>query len=353
MRIVHAASGREWRGGQRQTWLLARELQRAGVEQLLVTKRDSELARRAKADGVPVREVSWSAGLDPRAWWALREEARGTPSILHAHDGHAVTLARWSATSASPWIATRRNSSPLRDPAGWRSAVRVVAISQAVRRQLIDDGIPDARIVVVPSGIDATAARTAPREDLRAWAGTPVGGELVVTVAAATHEKGLGDALLACALLVEDGRDLRWVVVGDGPEREEFRRLAGFAGIEGRFVLPGRHPDPLRLIRDADLFVLPSLSEGLGTSVLDAMVLDVPVVASDAGGLPELAGNGAGLVVPAGNAKALAEAIARMLDDQELRKRSIEGGHRVVERYSAAAMAAGMRSVYDSVRANR
>ena len=87
MRIIHVASGREWRGGQRQTWLLARELQRAGVDQLLVTRRGSELARRATADGVPVREVAWWMGVDPRAWWAVRQEARRTPSILHAHDG--------------------------------------------------------------------------------------------------------------------------------------------------------------------------------------------------------------------------------------------------------------------------
>jgi glycosyltransferase involved in cell wall biosynthesis len=352
MRIVHVASGREWRGGQKQTWLLARELQRAGVEQLLITRRDSELARRAKADGVPVREVRWTMGIDPRAWWAVRAEARRAPSILHAHDGHAVTVARWAATPKSPWIATRRNSTPLRDPAGWRSAARVVAISEAIRRQLMSDGVPDERIVVVPSGIDLAATRAVAREDLRKWAGIPSGGAVIVTVAAATVEKGLDTIDGAIQTLLGEGRDVRWVFIGDGPERG-YHRSFGEQWFPDRLVLPGHHPDPIRLLRDADLFVLPSLSEGLGTSVLDAMALDVPVVTSDAGGLPELVGVGAGLVVPAGNSEALAAAVGRMLDDPELRKRSVEGGRRVVDRFSVAAMAAGVRSVYDSVAANR
>ena len=109
----------------------------------------------------------------------------------------------------------------------------------------------------------------------------------------------------------------------------------------------------LGTIRGADLFVLPSLSEGLGTSVLDAMALDIPVIASDTGGLTELVGDGAGLLVPPGDAAALADAVARMLDDGELRQRAIAGGRARVERYTVRRMAEGMRSVYDSVNATR
>jgi len=351
-RIVHVASGREWRGGQKQTWLLTRELQRAGVDQVLVTRRDSELALRTRADGVPVREVGWDLGIDPRAWWAVRQEAARAPAILHAHDGHAVTVARWASDPRTPWIATRRNASPLGSPEGWRGAARVVAISQAVRRQLQHDGISEAQIAVVPSGVDSTALRAMPRDDLRRWAGVPPGGVLIVTVAAATAEKGLDQIDRAARILLKGGRDLRWVLIGEGPERGH-PRWAGEASFSGRIFLPGHHPEPARLLRDADLFVLPSLSEGLGTSVLDAMALDIPVVTSDAGGLPELVGADAGIVVPAGDGEALAMGIGRMLDDPALRQRSIEGGRRTVERYSVAVMAAGMRSVYDSIAATR
>jgi glycosyltransferase involved in cell wall biosynthesis len=159
--------------------------------------------------------------------------------------------------------------------------------------------------------------------------------------------------MVAAAHLLREGRDWHGVFIGDGPERAGLQQAAGEPGFQGRIHFPGSHPDPIRLLRDADLFVLPSLSEGLGTSVLDAMALDLPVIASDAGGLPELIGSEAGLVVPAADGEALAGAIGRLLDDPELRRRSVEGGRRTVERYSAAGMASGVRQVYDSISANR
>ena len=351
-RIIHVASGREWRGGQRQTWLLARELQRAGVDQVLVTRRGSELARRALGDGVPVREVAWDLGLDPRAWWAVRREAARGAALLHAHDGHAVSIARWAAGAHTPWIATRRNVTPLRRPAGWRSAARVVAISNAVRSQLLRDGIGHDRVVVVHSGIDLEATRATPHEDLRAWAGLPNGGALVVTIAAVTAEKGLDLLPVTVKELVKD-HDLRWVVVGEGPLRADLKHLADDWDLTDRLVLPGHHPDPVRLLRGADLFVLPSVSEGLGTSVLDALALEIPVVATRSGGVEEILQNGAGLLTPVGDAHGLAQAVARMLDDADLRRRAGEAARATVGRFSAAAMAAGMRSVYDSIDATR
>jgi glycosyltransferase involved in cell wall biosynthesis len=350
MRIIHVASGREWRGGQKQTWLLARELQRAGVDQLLVTKRDSELARRAKADGVPVRGVAWTMGIDPRAWWAVRAEAGRGPAILHAHDGHAVTIARWVSSARTPWIATRRNATPLGNFSGWNSATRVVAISRAVAAQLRKDGIRAERISVVPSGIDVDAVRGAQREEIRTWAGLPSGGSVIATVAAIEESKGFD---LIPEVIGRLGKRLPfwWVAIGEGELRSWLQPMWPKGS---PFVLPGHHPEPVRLLKSADLFVSASESEGLGTSVLDALALDVPVVSTAAGGVVELLeGDPAQLVPVEDNGDAMADAIVRMLQDPALRARCIEAGRRTVERYTVGAMAAGMRSVYDSVSANR
>ena len=351
-RIIHVASGREWRGGQRQTWLLVRELQALGAEQILVTQRGSELARRAKTAEVPVREVSWTIGIDPRAWWAVRGEVGRGPAILHAHDGHAVTIARWASNAHTPWIATRRNATALHDPASWRSAARVVAISHAVREQLLRDGVEARRIMVVPSGIDLEATRATPHEDLRAWARIPNGGALIVTVAAVDAEKGFDTIPRALAVLLP-ARDVRWIVIGEGPLRTTLQAAARAQGISDRFVLPGHHLDPVQLLRGADLFVSASRSEGLGTSVLDALSLDVPVVATRSGGTVELLEGDPAQLVPVDDASALATAIGRMLDQPTLRQRCVTAGRATVARYTAQAMAAGMRAVYDSVDANR
>src|SRR4026207_1911096 len=92
MRILQVDSGREWRGGQNQVRLLCRELaQNADVEQILVTKQDSELARRAAAAGVTVLGTAWEIGLDPRAWWHLRRTISSfQPDVIHVHDSPAL-----------------------------------------------------------------------------------------------------------------------------------------------------------------------------------------------------------------------------------------------------------------------
>jgi glycosyltransferase involved in cell wall biosynthesis len=228
----------------------------------------------------------------------------------------------------------------------------VVAISSAVRDQLRRDGIAEERLAVVPSGIDLEAIRGAPHEHLRAWAGIPNGGALVVTVAALTAEKGLLTLVAAFAMLLKE-RDIRWVVIGDGPLRSVMESFAADPAFKGRLAFPGFHPEPTRLLRDADLFVLPSRSEGLGTSVLDAMALELPVVATDVGGLPELLAGDAGLLVPVDEPRALATAVGRLLDDGALRAKCLAAGRATAARYTARGMAAGMQTVYASVDANR
>ena len=106
IRVLHLASGREWRGGERQVWFLMRELARHPVDQALLTCRGSELASRVRATGARVIEVDWGMGLDPRALYGIICERRASPALVHAHDGHALRLALWSG--ANPAVATRR-----------------------------------------------------------------------------------------------------------------------------------------------------------------------------------------------------------------------------------------------------
>ena len=131
-RIVHLASGREWRGGQNQVLLLARALANrpAEVEQIVVTGRGSLLAERLVAAGVPVREVGWNVGLAPGALLGAVAEARRGPALFHAHDAHALTLAGAAAAlTRSPFVATRRVDFHLRRSGFWARADRIIAIS--------------------------------------------------------------------------------------------------------------------------------------------------------------------------------------------------------------------------------
>jgi L-malate glycosyltransferase len=348
--VVHVASGREWRGGQRQVWLLARELQRDGLtNQVVVTGAGSELGLRLKQEGVRVHEAPWSIGLDPRVLLSIIREIRGGGALLHAHDAHAVTLAGLcSVATRVPMVATRRVDFHLRRRGLWGRAARIIAISAAVADVLFEDGMRLDRVVVVHSGIDLDAARKASPLGLRERLGLPPETKLACTVGALVPHKDHVTLLHAARRVAGRFPNLHWVIAGDGELRPVLEWLTSELDLTGRVHFLGQVAHPLRVIADADLYVMSSREEGLGTSVLDAMARGIPVASTSAGGLPEMLHQGAGILVPPRDPEALAGAVQRILSDPELRRGLVERASRAVERFSADRMAAEVRSVYRS-----
>jgi glycosyltransferase involved in cell wall biosynthesis len=351
VRVLHLDSGREYRGGQDQVRLLARELVRAPeVEQRLLTQQGSELARRTAAAGVPVREVPWSVGLDPRAAWRLvAETLRWRPTLIHAHNGHAVTLAvwargmlRWARTGVAPRVvATRRVTFPVRAGSALRRADAVVVISEAVRSSLVAAGFPPTELRLVPSGIDPDEVRRAAasplglRDRLALAPGTP----LAVNVAALELSKDqrtlIGAAARARALCPE----LHWAIAGEGPERGALTALVGQLGLGDRMHLLGHVERVDALLAESDVVVMSSRAEGLGTVVLRAVALGKPVVATRAGGLPEIVAQES--LVPVGDAAGLARAVVQALRHPV----PVPLG----PQFTAGAMARGVLALYRSL----
>jgi L-malate glycosyltransferase len=349
-RVVHLASGREWRGGQRQVWLLARELARLSVPQIVVTGRRGELAQRIREDGIPLKAVAWTAGLDPRVLPGLLTELRTAPALVHAHDAHAVTLGGVAAAlTRRPLVATRRVDFHLRRRGYWGRAARIIAISEAVAQVLVEDGIPRERIQVVHSGIAVDQVRRTPPLGIRARLGLPGEALIAANVAALVGHKDHATLLRAAALLRDTVPSLHWVVAGEGVERDALERLRADLALDRRVHLLGHLDEPARLIADASCFVMSSRNEGLGTSVLEAMALGIPVASTTAGGLPEMLQDGAGLLVSPGDPAALAAAIERLLRDPPLARDIVTKAEQRVERFTAARMAEAVRSVYRSL----
>jgi glycosyltransferase involved in cell wall biosynthesis len=348
--VVHVASGREWRGGQRQVWLLARELQRAGLtNQVAVTGAGCELGFRLKQEGVRVHETQWRVGLDPRVLLPILQEIRAGGALLHAHDAHAVTLAGLcSVVTRVPMVATRRVDFHLRRRGFWGRAARVIAISGAVADVLFDDGVDASRVVVVHSGVDLEAARQAEPLGLRERLGLPPEATIACTVGALVPHKDHVTLLHAARRLANRFPALHWVIAGSGELRPVLEWLGRELDLTGRVHFLGQVSHPLRVIADADLYVMSSREEGLGTSVLDAMARGIPVASTSAGGLPEMLHEGAGILVPPRNPEALAGAVERILCDADLRSSLVARASRAVERFSADRMAAEVRTVYRS-----
>jgi L-malate glycosyltransferase len=346
-RVVHVASGREWRGGQRQVWLLAQELQRRGVDQAVVTSAGSELARRLGGSQVQVHPAPWRAGLDPRVIPVILKAVAG-PTLLHAHDGHAVTLAGvCGRLTRAPFIITRRVTFPLRRRFFWRRACRIITISSAVRDALLADGFAPSSLVLIPSAVDPGAI-TAPAIDLRTRLDLPQSGQLAVTLGSLTPEKDHSTLIAAAARLVRDLPNLHWVIVGEGPLEQSLHDAIAQAGLTRQVHLVGQLEDPHRALASADVFVLSSIHEGLGSSILAAMARGIPVVATRVGGVVDLLGSGGGLMVNAGRPAELAEAVRRVLGEPDVRRRLVSRARDEVGRFSVSGMAEQVLSVYRS-----
>lgn len=315
MRVLQVDSGRAWRGGQNQVRLLCRELSReTQIEQALVTKRGSELARHAAADGVSVLGTAWDIGLDPRAWWHLRRTvAAFQPDVIHVHDSHALTLVA-AAAMGRRIVATRRVEFHIGRFGSWRRPVRIIAISEAVRKVLIADGIDSGAVVVVHDGIDVSEVRHAGAVpfDIRGESGIPAFARLAVNAAALTGEKDHRTLIRAAHCARANRPDLHWVIAGEGKLRDSLAAEIHRLGLADRVHLIGHVDRVDALIAAADVFVLTSKREGLGSVVLNALALGRPVVATAAGGIPEILP--LEVLVPAENAEGLAEKVVAALD---------------------------------------
>ncbi|HET9515573.1 MAG TPA: glycosyltransferase [Gemmatimonadales bacterium] len=349
MRVLHLASGREWRGGQRQTLLLAQGLaRRTGITQTVVTGRGSELARRLEASGIAVRVTGWHMGIDPRALVTAWRAARYA-DLIHAHDPHAVAIAAAVARlTGRPFVATRRMNRPLRRPGPWRQAAKVIAISNAVRDSLYRSGIAPDRIVVIPPAIEVERTAETRPADWKPF-GLAEPGSVAVAVAALTPEKGI-DVLIEAATRLHRARpELHWVIAGGGPERRtlEARTMALNAGSYVHFL--GQLRDPLPVIAAATVFVLPSREEGFGSIILDALALGIPVIATAVGGIPEALGGGGGILVPPGDAPALARVVESIESDPARRMQLSQEARRAVKHFDLGPMVDRVSVLYRSV----
>jgi glycosyltransferase involved in cell wall biosynthesis len=289
-------------------------------------------------------------GLDPRALYAIICERRASPALVHAHDGHALRLALWSG--ANPAVATRRVVFPVRAGGPWTKVTHVIAISGAVRSALEHGGVPRDHISVIPDGVpvsEIAAATPSHVREARAW---PVDAPLIACVAAFTPEKGHHTLLEAAILLAARMPEVRWALAGDGPQRARLEQHAADAGLAHQIAFLGHIDYVDRLIAEASVVVSAATSEGLGSTLLDAMALGRPIVATAVGGVPELLASGSGVLVPNGDAAALAREIEHLLRNPALAGTMAAAGRRAVQAYDVRGMAERTIGVYRSALIN-
>lgn len=325
---------------------LANELRNQSHNVSFVTFRGRALGRHVKTSGFESHEVPVRLKIDPIAILAMaRHFRRIRADVVHCHlSTSAVNGALAARLAGLPAVSTVHGMS---GKLSFLPSTHMIAVSSEVRRHLVTQGIHESRISIVPNGIQLHAWNP----DLRARARKILGIEdhvpLLGTTARLTKLKGIEYALYAVARVRQDMPNVKYVVFGDGEDRESLKQLAKDLSLTGAVVWPGYRTDVQDLLPALDLFLFPSLREAMGISIVEAMAAKVPTIATKIGGIPEVLSNGTGLLVPPADSVALADAILELLKDPG-RRDSIANTawERAHDEYSVKRMAARTLGVY-------
>ena len=356
MTSLHVDLGRQWRGGQHQALLLLRGLQARGHRAALLAVEGAPLAERAQAEGILVHTVGRRA-VRLQAAARLRQLLRQRQfDVLHLHDAHALTAAwlvracRRTCVLASRRVAYRLQSNPV-SLSRYRAAHRVLAISRFVAETVRAAGIPADRVDVVYDGVDfLSLPPTAMRHSARRRWGVADKEKLIGCVGYLVPGKGQEFLLRALPTVLEQFPTCRLLLIGDGPCRPQLERLVRQLGLQSAVSLAGFVDDLAQVYSALDVFVFPSLLEGLGTSLLAAMSYALPVVAAQGAGLEVVEDGRNGLLVPASDSTALASALVHLLDDAELAARLGAAARETIQqRFTADRMVENTLRIYQQV----
>jgi 1,4-alpha-glucan branching enzyme len=319
---------------------------------------------RLEVRAVPTLDLSQflgiQAALPPSLFAGLRQTAAEfRPSVIHANTlffGSTLAAARLQQVTGVPLVTTVQIAGldllpwPARLPgmAYERTVGRfvlsrstwLIAVSPAVRAHLVELGAPDARISVIPNGVDLE--RFYPAVNVKQ------GPRVVMFVGRLISNKGPDTFLRALLQLRSEGSSFKAVFVGDGPMRAQLEEQAKSLGPSVEFA--GQIPDVAPLLRQADILVRPSLTEGLPLGILEAMASGVSVIASDIAGNRDLIRHGDnGLLVPPNDSSALAQAIRALLEDTSRRKKLAGSAMQTVGQYGWDSIASRTGAMLASV----
>ncbi len=339
LKIVHIDTGLSLRGGQRQLLQLARGLRQRGHGQLIVCREESELEACARREEFPFFSLSLHDPGHAFGILQLRQLLRvAACDLIHAHDGRGQTVA-WLASMGMRVrrVASRRVAFlPRRH---WthrlkyaRTCDAAIAVSDFIRQRAIGCGIPQSKIELIPDGIEIPPELPSPeaRAKSRARWGVAENEFVIGHLGAFTPEKGQAVALGAFRLLRERLPQTRLLLAGEGPTLRDPEITQRCEALGDRVRLCGAIQDLAEFFSALDLFVMPSKSEGLGSSALMAMSYGLPVVASRVGGLPEVVEEArTGWLIEPASPAALAQAIvAAAGDPTRLRQWGLNGRER-------------------------
>lgn len=340
MKIAHVNLAKGFRGGERQTIILIKEIARDGLEQVLVCRTDSPMRKELESTK-GLTFVSANNQL-------LGHFSLGHVDIIHAHDAKGVHWAYlYKLLRKVPYLITRRINVPIRDGFSnkltYAASSAVVGVSESIGKLLINHTCSSVHLV--PDSVSGDFLNSdfsiAVREKYADYFIVGHAGALV------DSDKGQKIIISAARILKERYPTIIFFMFGSGRDEYELKLLS--SDMESIYWF-GFKKNILDYLGSLDIFVFPSRNEGLGSILLDVMKLNVPIVATNVGGIPDIIkDHKTGLLIQPNSPKALAEAIEALYLDADLRKKLVSGAEEFVKNYSPEVMAGKYLSLYKKV----
>lgn len=369
MRVAHIIKVTRISGAERHLLVLLSALRQHGVDaHLLILVEDDkpmeDMVSAAKDRGIPLRRLTIHRDYDLTLLFKIRRALREIkPDIVHTHLIHADLYGLFAAKLAGirSVISSRHNDDQFRfhpiwqriSPVMWRLTNGGIAISAAIKDFMIEvEEAPGEKITVVHYGLEhkwvADEELRAARQTLSAELRLDSDALLLGMVCRIVEQKGITYALRALQQIRERFPTAHLIIAGDGDLRPQLETLARELGIDANLHWLGWRSDAVKLIGAFDVLLMPSLWEGFGLVLLEAMSRRVPVIANRVSAIPEVVVHGeTGLLVEARDVDALAAAMTRLLDDHALRQHmGLLGAARLEERFSVERMVSGTLAVY-------
>jgi len=359
MKTLHINTERTWRGGEQQTLYLLRSLKERRIKSHLACQPGSPMEKKALEAGVEVFPIAMRGEVDLPASLRIRKLiTRHGYDIVHSHTSHAHTLAFFASLGCGTCrLVTRRvdfsifrnRFLPINGIKYRFMADYYIAISHQIKQVMVKDGIAADRIFVVHSGIDPQRFARAAGDHLTEEFNLRPDERVVINVAHLAGHKGQKYLVGAIPHVLAAIPNVRFFIIGKGELMSELQALSVSLGIGHALTFTGFRNDVGAFYKIADLFVMSSVQEGLGTAILDALALGKPVVAANSGGIPEIIRDGqTGRLVEAANPQALAKGIIEMLTNVEQAGAMARRGQDDVKaKFSINAMVESNLAVYN------
>ncbi|MEQ8470944.1 MAG: glycosyltransferase [Marinoscillum sp.] len=344
MKVLHICSEHSWGGGEKQAMQLVEGTNRRGIESLVFCKSGSAVADYCVNSGIQNFTDSFKSAYSITTIVRLVQLIRSTkPDMIHMHSSKAHTVGLFASLFCkTPLVLSRRVHSPVKNNlfSRWKynhpNIKKIICVSQAVERLLSVSIRNPVKLTTIYGGIDLETTISRYQPDYLQDLYSIKDSEVVIGFMGSLND--IKDPLTfveICAELSEKQNNLKCVLIGEGPMRKQIEQRILQRNLTGQVILTGfTHKNP-EALSSLDMLVLCSKSEGFPNVILEAAALQVPVVATDVGGIREFIDHGlTGLLSSPGDRNQLIANCERLLHDQLLRQSVIDNAHLKVENFS-------------------